>query len=61
MINKEGDMDLIFVDYDNAGYGYRAWDLLYNMLSWPQSAWVFIKSSITLFLSLYFDFQAWRT
>ena len=22
MINKEGDLDLIFVDYDNAGYGY---------------------------------------
>ena len=22
MINEKGDMDLIFVDYDNAGYGY---------------------------------------
>ena len=45
MIKEEGDMDLIFVDYDNAGYGYRAWDLLYNILSWPQSARVFITSS----------------
>ena len=38
MINKAGEMDpaeLVFIDYDNAGYGYRAFDLIYNMLSWP--------------------------
>ena len=38
MINKEGDFDpaqLVFIDYDNAGYGYRAFDLIYNMMNWP--------------------------
>ena len=28
MINEEGDLDLIFVDYDNAGYG---WELSYKI------------------------------
>ena len=38
MVNKEGNFDptqLVFVDYDNAGYGYRAFDLIYNMMNWP--------------------------
>ena len=25
---------LIFVDYDNAAYGFRTWDLLYSMSKW---------------------------
>ena len=26
---------LIFVDYDQAGFGYRAFDLLYFVIQWP--------------------------
>ena len=25
---------LVLVDYDNAGYGFRIWDLLYNIVNW---------------------------
>ena len=38
LINSEGEMDpaeLVFDNYDDAGYGYRAFDLIYNMLDWP--------------------------
>ena len=37
MANKEGDFDpssLILVDYDQAGYGFRAFDLIYNIFNW---------------------------
>jgi len=40
MYNKEGKFDpdqLILVDYDNAAYGFRAWDLLYNIANWEVS------------------------
>ena len=39
MFNKEGDFDpssLTFIDWDQAHYGYRAFDLLYNMANWNQ-------------------------
>ena len=26
--------DLIFIDYDQAAFGYRAWDLLYYLSKW---------------------------
>ena len=25
---------LVLVDFDNAGYGFRIWDLLYNIVNW---------------------------
>ena len=37
MVNKEGDFDpasLMLIDYDQAGYGFRAFDLLYNIFNW---------------------------
>ena len=26
---------LIFLDFDNAGFGYRAFDLIYFVIQWP--------------------------
>ena len=37
MSNREGDFDpdsLILIDFDQAGYGFRAFDLLYNIFNW---------------------------
>ena len=37
MRNKEDPFDptkLVLLDFDNAGYGFRIWDLLYNMVNW---------------------------
>merc|ERR1712062_843366 len=37
MYNKEGPFnpdELTLVDYDSAAYGFRAWDLLYNIGAW---------------------------
>ena len=38
MINEVGEIDpdqLVFIDYANAGYGYRIFDLAYNVMNWP--------------------------
>ena len=37
MRNKDDPFDpskLELLDFDNAGYGFRIWDLLYNMVNW---------------------------
>ena len=37
MRNKDDPFDptkLVLLDFDNAGYGFRIWDLLFNMLNW---------------------------
>merc|ERR1719394_1551214 len=37
MRNKDDPFDpskLELIDFDNAGYGFRIWDLLYNMVNW---------------------------
>ena len=37
MRNKDDPFDptkLVLLDFDNAGYGFRIWDLLYNMVNW---------------------------
>ena len=37
MRNKGDPFDptkLVFLDFDNAGYGFRIWDLLYNIVHW---------------------------
>ena len=37
MRNKGDPFDpekLVLLDFDNAGYGFRIWDLLYNMVNW---------------------------
>ena len=37
MRNEDGDFDpesLIIIDWDNAAYGYRAFDILYHWHKW---------------------------
>ena len=37
MRNKDDPFDptkLVLLDFDNAGYGFRIWDLLYNIVNW---------------------------
>ena len=57
MANKEGDFDpetLILVDYDQAGYGFRAFDLIYNIFNWSYNSTAqdeldFIKGNFSSF------------
>ena len=47
---------MILIDYDNSGYGYRAWDLLYFMSNWNYD---FSRDDVVTYLYAYIDAQTY--
>ena len=49
---------VILIDYDNSGYGYRAWDLLYFMSNWNYD---FSRDDVIAYLDAYIDAQTYSS
>ena len=49
---------VILIDYDNSGYGYRAWDLLYFMSNWNYD---FSRDDVIAYLYAYIDAQTYSS
>ena len=47
---------LILIDFDNSGYGYRAWDLLYFLSDWN---FYFSNDDVLDYLHAYIDAQTY--
>ena len=47
---------MILIDFDNSGYGYRAWDLLYFMSNWNYN---FSRDDVSAYLYEYVNVQTY--